>query len=52
LEQADLQLRREPFPLPHLRIGRRPPSLFDYVYEDFEIESYRCHPPIRAAVAV
>jgi thymidylate synthase len=52
LEQADLQLRREPFPLPRLHMRRRPPSLFDYVYEDFEIENYRCHPPIRAAVAV
>ena len=52
LEQADLQLRREPFPLPRLHTRRRPPSLFDYAYEDFEIENYRCHPPIRAAVAV
>jgi thymidylate synthase len=52
LEQADLQLRREPFPLPRLHIRRRPPSLFDYTYEDFEIVDYRCHAAIPAAVAV
>jgi thymidylate synthase len=52
LEQADIQVGREPFPLPRLLLRRRPPSLFDYVYEDFEIADYRCHAPIPAAVAV
>jgi thymidylate synthase len=52
LQQADLQLDRTPFPLPRLEIRRRPPSLFDYVYEDFEIIDYRCHAAIKAPVAV
>jgi len=52
LEQTDLQLQREPFPLPRLMIKRRPTSLFEYEYEDFEIADYRCHPAIRAAIAV
>jgi thymidylate synthase len=52
LEQADLQLSRSPLPLPHLVIKRRPPSLFDYVYEDFAIENYQSHPAIKAPVAV
>lgn len=52
LEQADLQLTREPFPPPRLRLLRRPPSLFEYRYEDFSIEDYRHHPHIKAPVAV
>lgn len=52
LEQADLQLSREPYPLPELVIRRRPPSLFDYDFEDFEIRNYRHHPPIKAPIAV
>lgn len=52
LEQADEQLTREPLPLPTLAIRRRPDSLFDYRYEDFEILNYESHPHIRAAVAV
>jgi thymidylate synthase len=52
LEQADLQLAREPFPLPRLRIKRRAPTLFDYVFDDFEFLDYQCHPAIRAPVAV
>ncbi|MGH8149657.1 MAG: thymidylate synthase [Steroidobacteraceae bacterium] len=52
LEQADLQLTREPYLLPRLEIRRRPPSLFDYEYEDFEVVNYRHHPAIAAAVAV
>jgi len=52
LEQADEQLRREPLPLPRLAIKRRPPSLFEYRYEDFEILNYEAHPHIKAAVAV
>ncbi len=52
LEQADLQLTRDPLPLPTLALKRRPASLFEYQYEDIEIKDYQCHPAIRAPVAV
>ncbi len=52
LEQADEQLSREPLPLPRLAIKRRPDSLFDYRFEDFEILNYESHPHIAAKVAV
>jgi thymidylate synthase len=52
VEQAKLQLTREPFPLPQLVIKRRPDSIFDYRFEDFEIVNYQSHPHIAAAVAV
>ena len=52
LEQARLQLGREPYPPPRLAIRRRPESLADYRYEDFEILDYRAHPAIKAPVAV
>ncbi len=52
LEQADEQLSREPLPLPRLAIKRKPDSIFDYRFEDFEILNYESHPHIRAAVAV
>jgi len=52
LEQADLQLAREPLPPPRLAIKRRPQSLFDYRFEDFEILNYESHPHIAAKVAV
>jgi len=52
LEQADEQLSREPLPLPRLAIKRKPESIFDYRYEDFEILGYESHPHIKAAVAV
>jgi thymidylate synthase len=52
LQQADLQLSREPFPLPCLMLRRTPPSLFEYTYEDFEILDYQSHPAIKAPIAV
>ena len=52
LEQADEQLTRSPFPLPTLRIKRKPATLFDYRYEDFLIDGYQCHEHIKAPVAV
>lgn len=52
VEQADEQLTRTPYPPPKLILKRRPPSIFDYHYEDFEIAGYRSHPAIKAAVAV
>ena len=52
LEQAEEQLSREPRALPRLAIKRRPDSIFDYRFEDFEILNYEFHPHIKAAVAV
>ena len=51
-QQVALQLSRTPFPFPRLHIRRKPDSLFDYQYEDFEVLDYRCHPAIPAPVAV
>ena len=52
LEQADGQLARAPHALPELVIRRRPPSIFDYAFEDFEFRNYQPHPAIKAPVAV
>ncbi|MEY4762341.1 MAG: Thymidylate synthase [Pseudomonadota bacterium] len=52
LEQADLQLSRQPLPLPSLRFTRRPATLFDYHAEDIEFVNYQHHPAIKAPVAV
>ena len=52
LEQVDLQLARAPRPLPTLKLKRRPPTIFDYDYDDFEFVGYEPHPAIKAAVAV
>ena len=51
-EQVALQLSRQPLPYPTLHIRRRPDSIFDYAYEDFEVQDYQCHPAIKAPVAV
>jgi thymidylate synthase len=52
LEQVDLQLSRDFFPLPKLNILRKPASIFDYEFEDFEIVGYESHPHIKAPVAI
>lgn len=52
LEQTDLQLGREPLALPQLKIHRKPDSIFDYKFEDFEIVGYESHSHIKAPVAV
>jgi len=52
LEQVDLQLSRDFYPLPKLNILRKPDSLFDYEFEDFEIVGYESHPHIKAPVAI
>ncbi len=52
MEQVDTQLARTPYPLPRLVVRRKPPSIFDYRYEDFEIVDYQCHPALKAPVAV
>ena len=51
-EQVALQLSREPRPYPTLAIKRRPDSIFDYAFEDFELQGYDPHPAIKAPVAV
>ncbi len=51
-DQVRLQLSREPYPLPQLRIRRKPASLFEYEFDDFEILNYQFHPGIKAAIAV
>ena len=52
LEQVNLQLSREPLPLPQLVIKRKPDSIFDYKFDDFEIVNYQSHAHIKAPVAV
>ncbi len=52
LQQVNLQLTREPYSLPQLVIKRKPKSIFDYKFEDFEIVNYQSHPHIAAPIAV
>ena len=52
LDQVELQLSRAELPLPQLRIKRKPASLFEYTFDDFEVVNYAPHPPIKAPVAV
>jgi len=52
LAQTDEQLKRAPYALPTLHIKRRPPSIFEYAFEDFEIRDYQSHPHIKAPIAV
>ena len=52
VEQVREQLSRDPFPLPRLELLRKPDSIFDYTFEDFEVVDYVHHPAIKGAVAV
>jgi thymidylate synthase len=52
LAQVDLQLSRTPLPLPRLILKRRPPTLFDYAFDDIEIRDYQHHEAIKAPIAV
>ena len=52
IEQAKTQIQREPFPLPKLVIKRKPASIFEYEFDDFEIVDYEAHPHIKAQVSV
>jgi thymidylate synthase len=52
LDQARLQLGRQPRPLPQLRLRRRPASIFEYTFDDFEIVGYDPHPHIAAPIAI
>ena len=51
-EQVEEQLSREPTALPKLKINRKPDSIFDYKFEDFEIVGYEAHPNIKAPIAI
>jgi thymidylate synthase len=51
-EQVEEQLGRRPYPYPTLELRRRPSSIFDYAFEDFEVVNYEHHPAIRAPIAV
>lgn len=51
-EQVALQLSRAPRPLPQLVIKRKPPTIFDYKFEDFEVEGYEPHPGIKAPISI
>ena len=52
LEQVNLQLSRDTFPLPVMQINPEREDLFEFVYEDFELQNYQCHAGIRAPIAV
>ena len=52
LEQVNLQLSRQPFPLPTLKLNPAIKNIFDFKFEDFTLENYQCHPAIKAPVAV
>ncbi len=52
LDQVDLQLSRTPYPLPRLVLRRKPSSLYDYSFDDFDFQNYQYHPAIKAPIAV
>jgi len=52
LDQVKTQLSRQPYPLPRMRLNPERHNLFDFRYEDFELQNYRCHPAIKAPIAV
>ena len=52
LEQARLQITREPLPLPQMKLNPEVKTIFDFEYEDFELVGYEAHPHIKAEVAV
>lgn len=52
MEQVKLQLSREPYPLPVMKLNQEVKDLFNFTFEDFTLENYQCHPAIKAPVAV
>ncbi len=52
MDQVQTQLSRKPFPLPVMKLNPHRKDLFDFRYGDFELVNYRCHPAIRAPIAV
>lgn len=52
LDQVHLQLSRDPYPLPNMKLNPAITSIFDFDFNDFSLENYQCHPAIKAPVAV
>ncbi|MBS20472.1 MAG: thymidylate synthase [Chloroflexi bacterium] len=52
MEQAKEQLLREPYELPKLNLKRKPDSIYDYAYDDFDLVNYQCHPHIKAPISI
>lgn len=52
LEQVNMQLQREPYPLPTMRINPDVKDIFSFQYEDFTLENYQCHPAIKGVISV
>ncbi|HQS23994.1 MAG: thymidylate synthase [Sphingobacteriia bacterium 24-36-13] len=52
LDQVNLQLSRDPYPLPTMKLNPTVTSIFDFDFNDFTLENYQCHPAIKAPVAV
>lgn len=52
LEQVELQLSRKPLPLPKMKLNPAVKNIFDFAFEDFQLENYQFHPAIKAPVAV
>jgi thymidylate synthase len=52
LDQVKLQLSRQPFPLPSMSLNPAKKGIFDFVFEDFQLENYHCHPHIKGEISV
>lgn len=52
LDQAKEQIKRKPFPLPIMKMNKKVKGIFDFKYEDFELQKYECHPAIKAEISV
>jgi thymidylate synthase len=52
MEQVQLQLSRKPYPLPTMKLNPGVRDIFSFKFDDFMLENYQCHPPIKAPVAV
>jgi thymidylate synthase len=52
IEQVKLQLTRQPYPLPQMKINPEVENIFDYKFEDFELVNYQCHPHIKGEISI
>ncbi|MDX9905643.1 MAG: thymidylate synthase [Bacteroidales bacterium] len=52
IEQVKLQLSREPYPLPEMKVNPERTNIFDFVFDDFELVDYQCHPHIKGEISV
>lgn len=52
LQQVELQLSREPFPMPQMKLNPLVKDIFAFRFEDFELQNYQAHPHIKAPVAI